>query len=148
MANFYASIQFNYQELSFYQLYDESYDSTSLDNVNYKFNGYTYEDTLTLYCYSSAIGYYQAIFGGYGVTYDYYGQVTGGTATGFLVSANGSNLWGFEGFSYSAKSINQAILTPSTADDLAIISAIFSGNDNFNLWAPRKIARPLDSDRI
>jgi Ca2+-binding RTX toxin-like protein len=110
---------------------------TLLDNVNFKSaQGYTYQDILRLAVDDTPP--YQADFGGSNITYSAAtGAVTGGTVTGFLANAfDGSKYvpwYAVEGFSVSAVSIYNAVITASTADDMAILQSVLSGADTFNL---------------
>jgi Ca2+-binding RTX toxin-like protein len=107
------------------------YDSDLLKNVNYVFNGVNYADV----AWVQNIYGYEVDFGGYGITSDLSGAITGGTVTGVVEgnAVTGSILWLVQGISVSAKSLYQTALTASNSDELSIIAGALAGNDSIEL---------------
>lgn len=103
------------------------------DNVNATLHGRNYEDVLTFGF--TVIDVELGHFGGTGITIDpITGAATGGTVTGYLhQTTEGEDIWGLEGFSYSAAAMYAAAVTRDQADDQAIMSAILSGDDTFSM---------------
>lgn len=135
MANVFSNYGLNYLELDISQLVRSQEASYFYDNINITINGKPYEDVAEFVYYSN--GYVSADFGGYGFAVNSTGQVVSGTVTGFIESYwNGAQYvtgWGIENMSYPAVSLVNTAYTTSTIDDLAAISQILSGNDNFSL---------------
>lgn len=106
------------------------------DNANMLFNGKSYED-IAIIQYQVNGYYYDAVFGGYGITVNANGYVTGGTVTGYVETLwNGSQWlpsWGVEDMSYSAFALASTANTASTADEQAAMATILSGNDTIYL---------------
>jgi serralysin len=132
MANLASDVQFNGLNLDLNLLIRAQTDYAVYDNVNYVFNGKTYQDIAEFQYYSNG-AYLLASFGGYSFSLDSSDNVSGGTVTGFLNSYwDGSQWmsgWGIESFSYSAVSFAAAARTTETSDDYKIIKSIMKGND-------------------
>ncbi len=133
MANVYANVALDMYDLNLNDLIADQFSADFYDNVNQTYHGRTYQDVLRVGFYGDIATY--AFFGGIGITLNpSTGAVTGGTVTGYLQqSYGGADLWGVEGFSYSALSMYYAATTPGTGDDYAIFASILSGADTFNL---------------
>jgi hypothetical protein len=136
MANLASVQQFNGFNLDLNLLIRAQTDSDLYDNVNYEFNGTTYQDLAEFQYYSNGV-YFSAIFAGSNFTVNSSNNVSGGTVTGFLNSYwNGSQWmpsWAIESFSFSAVSFAAAARTSSTSDDYTGIKTIMSGNDNISM---------------
>jgi Ca2+-binding RTX toxin-like protein len=136
MANLASDVQFNGLNLDLNLLIRAQTDHAVYDNVNYVFNGKTYQDIAEFQYYSNGVSLI-ASFGGYSFSLDSSDNVSGGTVTGFLNSYwDGSQWmsgWGIESFSYSAVSFAAAARTSSTSDDYTAIKAIMSGNDSISM---------------
>ncbi|WP_318248069.1 calcium-binding protein [Novosphingobium huizhouense] len=70
--------------------------------------------------------------GGTGLTASSSG-LTGGTITGLLEQQNGVTLYTIENVSVSARALQSALQSQSSADDKALLAAAFSGNDTIEL---------------
>lgn len=105
------------------------------DNANIVYNGIPYQDVAFFQYYSG--GSFAGSFGGYGVSVNGNGQVTGGTLTGYIEQVWNSYQWvntfAIESFSYPAVSLADAANTITNVDDLAAIAMILSGDDLINL---------------
>ncbi len=136
MANLASDVQFNGFNLDLNLLIRAQTDYAVYDNVNYVFNGKTYQDIAEFQYYSNGV-YFTASFGGYSFSLNSSGNVSGGTFTGFLNSywdgSQWTSGWGIESFSYSALTFAAAARTSSTSDDYTAIKAIMSGSDNISM---------------
>ncbi len=109
------------------------YDDFYFNNTDTVVNGVTYEDRYVVNGWDGVtdLGIF---FGGYDITVDVNGNITGGVVTGIAeFEWNGADLWLVEGLSLSATAIYQAALTLTNADDLDLIASALSGNDRFYL---------------
>jgi len=118
--------------LNLNSLYAYSYDSGFYDNVNTAFNNRTYQDLVWVDWLYRGI-YYESVFGGTGITFDQYGNVSGGTVTGYIETVRtGSQytpVFAIENMTVSAASIWNAATTTSTSDDYQVFTSAMSGND-------------------
>ncbi len=106
------------------------------DNVNYVSPlGYTYQDVVEV---GYANGYGNFSFGGYGVTINGSGAITGGTVTAAADNVWTGSAWEIA-FSVeqisplSAVAVWNAVFTASTADDLTLVQQALSGADTVTL---------------
>jgi len=110
---------------------------TLLDDVGYTSpQGRSYEDVLSVRYHDDV--YWRDYWCGTGITYNPATKaITGGTLTGFVGGyLNGSTLvqeLAVEGLSYSAVAFYNAMVSGSTADDVAMVKAFLAGADTFNL---------------
>lgn len=129
MAQFYSYVGINIFDIDF-NWYDRNwYDDAFYNNTYTVLNGFTYEDS---YFVNGWDGYSDLglFIGGYGITFDSYGDVNGGVVTGVGEYIwNGDDLWIVEGISLSATAVFEAVLTPSVDDDGELIVSALSGND-------------------
>ncbi len=136
MANLASDVQFNGFNLDLNLLIRAQTAYAVYDNINYVFNGKTYQDIAEFQYYSNEV-FFRASFGGYNFSLDSNENVSGGTVTGFLNSYwDGSQWvsgWGIESVFYSAVSFAAAARTSSTSDDYTIIKAMMNGNDNISM---------------
>jgi len=159
MATLIADVPLNMTDLNFYRVTSGYVDSNFYPDANETIYGRDYADVLEVE-WKQKGSYLLSVFGGYGLTTDGSGNVTGGTVTGYLETYwNGSDWvagWGIEDASVSATSLYAAFKTSSTADDYAIIKQILSGDDSItgstgkdvligyggdDLMAPSKVTR-------
>lgn len=131
MADVFSSIGFDYKALDINALVRYGTGSSFQDNINYSFNGVTYED-VALFSYRSQ-GYVNAYFGGHSVTLDSSGAATGGVVTGFFETYWNGNTWapgwGIQNISYPVVSLSKAALTLDTRDDFQVITEMLAGDD-------------------
>lgn len=134
MAIFTANHAFNITLFSFNPL--ASGDAYFYDNVNYVSPlGYTYQDVVEV---EYANGYGNFSFGGYGVTINTSGAITGGTVTAAADNVWTGSAWEIA-FSVeqiaplSAVAVWNAVFTAGTADDLALVQQALSGADTVTL---------------
>lgn len=136
MANIFSNYGVNYSLLDVSLLVRAQTHSQLYDNINYVYNGITYQDLAEFQYYYGGCGY-SADFGGYEITADSAGNISGGTITGYLESVwSGTKWlpsWGIEGVSYSAVSLAATAYTTGNADDLTAIAQMLSGDDRFNM---------------
>ena len=136
MATLFAKLAFDYRDLNFNSLIADQTDFEFYDNVNYTYNKILYQDIVY---FEHGGGDVESYFGGTGFVFSSnMTTVTGGTITGYYEEnrVSGSDWiqsWGVEKFSYSAVQFAQVTYTVGTMDDYAVVSAILSGNDTFNL---------------
>jgi Tryptophan-rich Synechocystis species C-terminal domain/Cadherin domain/RTX calcium-binding nonapeptide repeat (4 copies) len=116
----YSIFDFDMTKYDFYQVTQGSYayyPSTNYVQVDWQNSGY----------------YYSSIFTGSEMVIDADKHIIAGTVSGYALSWwNGSAwlpVWRITDFSTSASALYQAFVTPNTADDVAIIGSILSGND-------------------
>jgi hypothetical protein len=130
MATIFSNSTFDINNFDFYQVTQNKYAYNIYSNVN--IGGIVYPNIVEVdWQYNGS--YYASLFAGSGIQVDANYNIIAGTCTGYLLDEwNGSAWvpsWGITGFSYSAPALYQAFLTPSTADDYAIIKSVLSGND-------------------
>jgi len=133
MARVISDYAFDYRTINMNVLISNQTDFQFYDNVNEVYIGKTYQDVAVFQYYVGGY-YYAALFGGNNVVFNSAGtDIISGTATGFIEQGwNGTvwvPLWGIDSFSYSASALADAIETPGTTDDFAVIAKILSGND-------------------
>ena len=135
MATVKAFYQFDSYAIDL-NFYDRWYfDDVFLDNQYDSFNGRTYQD---VYAINGWDGYNDLIiaFGGSGIGFDAWGNVSRGTINGFVESIfEGPDLWSAQDFSVSAVSLYKAGLTYGNADDRAVFATMLAGNDTITLSA-------------
>lgn len=151
MATVFANYGINYGTVDMNLLVRAQTDSALLDNVNYSYNGHVYQDVARFQYVSNVT--VDAAFGGYDITADANGYVTGGTITVFLESVWNGNAWvpgwGVQSISYPAVSISQAALTVNTSDDLVVLADMLQGNDYMSLSNSSDVMRGFNgSDRM
>lgn len=130
--NPYLAMDIRQINLNWYQV--NSYEADILKNVNYVVNGINYIDGA--YVDASYGGLNLELgFGGYGFSYNAYGEPTGGTVQGMyeLDFNSQSLLWTMENISISLTAIYDASLTSSNSDELSILASALSGNDSIYL---------------
>src|SRR6516164_6423970 len=130
MATIISYSSLDITNLDFYQVTQNEYAYHIYSNVN--IGGIVYPNIVEVdWQYNGS--YYASLFAGSGIQVDANNNIIAGTCTGYLLDVwNGSSWvpsWGVTNFSYSAPALYQAFLTPSTADDYAIIESVMSGND-------------------
>lgn len=148
MATVFANYGINYNTVDMNLLVRAQTKSALLDNVNYNYNGHVYQDIASFQYFSN--GYAEASFGGYDITADANGNVSGGTITGFVESVWNGNTWvpawGVQSISYPAVSIAQAALTMNKADDQAVLADMLRGNDLMALSNSNDVMRGFDGN--
>lgn len=151
MANVFANYGLNYAAIDINLLIRAQTGGNFYDNIEYEFNGRTYQD-LAEFQYFAGGRSYSAGFGGADVTFGPQGQATGGTVTGYLESVwNGSQwspMWGIQDIEYSAVSLANVAYTVANGDDLAAIAQILSGNDQIYLSNYSDVFRGYTGDDI
>lgn len=132
MAKVTAHSALNMKGIYFYQVTEGAYYTEFMDNVFWSFNGHVFEDVYRVYWYDGA-DFVVSIYGGTGFVVDDDGAVLAGTATGYaesILTGDAYELsWSMLGVAVGAAALYQAHLTPSVADDQAILAAALAGGD-------------------
>jgi len=132
MAKISAAYAIDMSALNLNLLYSYQYDSGFYDDINTSFNYRNYQDLIWVDWYYGG-NYYESVFGGSSLTVDTYGNVTGGTVTGYIetywTGTQYETAFAVEDIDISATSIWSAALTASIADDLAVVSTALAGDD-------------------
>ncbi|MCE6959379.1 M10 family metallopeptidase C-terminal domain-containing protein [Cereibacter sphaeroides] len=133
MAYLFADTGFNMDQIDLSKLFRYGTWSGLYDNTYESYNGITYPDVFEVdWSYDMV-----SLFCGQSITTDYYGNITGGTVTGYLEAEYvGGDLyqnWGIQGIALSASALYRCATTSSTSDEKSMISAALSGADTFEL---------------
>ena len=115
--------------------YDEFFEDSGLENnVFLDVGGVIYEDFYWVDGYDGG-DWLELVFLGSGITENVFGEVTAGTVNlvGEFDLYSESLLWFVDGVSISAVAIYNAALTPSNADEIAIIQTALAGDDTLYL---------------
>lgn len=152
MSQLFAIQSFDYSNINLNRLISKQTGFDYANDIYYSFNDVTYEDVAS-FEYLEGASYWLVSFGGTGLTFSQdYQSVTGGTVTGILedfwTGSEWSPAWSIEGISHSATSLANAAITPSTADDLAIIQAILSGDDDLFMSNYDDVIRGFDGNDL
>jgi Ca2+-binding RTX toxin-like protein len=143
MANVYSDYGFNQDGFDLSKLINYYYNEAFIDDVNYSYEGVTYEDLYEVDWYLG--GYYASVFAGSDFSFD--GSDVTGTVNAYLeleyVSGAWVPLFGVTGISVSASSLIAAGLTGSTSDDFTILNNALAGGDKFYLSNYADLARGL-----
>lgn len=141
MANFYANVPVNLNEINF-NLLASATEQTFYDNINWNpGNGRSYQDVVELH-YGVGRDQYLATFLGHDIKFTQSGVAIAGTIESFscfvktptMANPNGTaNLWSMDGFKFSALEVQAAISTSGKTHDLSMFAQIFSGNDSIQL---------------
>lgn len=137
MALIKSDFEFIQSELNLNNVYANTYNSSFNKNVNENFMGKAYKDAFEADYETNFFG--AAIFAGSGFTQDSAGALTGGTVTGYFEAYwDGDSetyvlFLSIQNLSLSLKSLYNASLTPSTADDTRLINSALTGSDTFLL---------------
>jgi Ca2+-binding RTX toxin-like protein len=130
MAKISSIFSLDMSELDLNRIYSNYLDSGTLTNQTY--NGNYYSNVLWVE-WNLSSNYYTSVFGGYGFSYNSIGDITAGTATGYLeMYWNGkeySPYFSIENASLPAIDIWQASTSESTKDDQNLLKKILSGDD-------------------
>lgn len=104
--------------------------------VNPDINGVIYDDAAFIIASNGALDL-ELLMVGTGFTGNMSTLLTGGTVQAIAGidqnNNNGTIMWTFAGLALNASSLLSAIQSPSTSDELALLTAAFSGNDTFSL---------------
>lgn len=120
-------------DLNFYSRY--FYDDEFYNNINFQYDGRTYEDAYLIDGYDGSADLVLAFFG-YGIGFDSSGRVNRGTVTALAEGTySGYDIWDIQGISISASRLNSVASTYSNADDRALIGSVLNGNDTIRLSA-------------
>lgn len=111
------------------------YEDWFYDNSYFRLAGKGYQD---VYLINGWDGYQDLVLGlgGTGITFDWWGNVTGGTVNAMVETVyDGPEILSMQGFSVSAIRIFNAGLTYGNADDRAVLASMMAGNDTITLSA-------------
>lgn len=134
MARLVAPQQFDVLSVDLYWYFDNTYESFLSKNIQYPFNGVTYQDLFYVNGYDG-FDDLELYFFGSGMSQDATGRVVTGTVIAIAEAEyeSGDLLWYAEGLSISAPAIYNAAATPSNADELGLIISALSGDDIISL---------------
>lgn len=134
MPNIVANYGLLMNNLNFYEVSAGAYDDYFYDNIYLYAGGVTYEDEYDIYWYDGS--YWASTYLGSGFVFNNRGDIVAGTVNTYGATIwNGYNYtpyWAIGGFAFSASSLYNAHLTPSTSDDFAIIQSVLSGADSLS----------------
>ena len=127
MATLVAFDQFDINEVDLHWYSAYEYDSALEKNANITANGITYPDLFWVNGYDGLDDLELSLLGS-GINQDAFGNIISGTVN--LIAEYdyyvGDYLWYSQGISVSAAAIYNAALTPSNADELALIQNALS----------------------
>ena len=151
MATLFALEAFDQAGLDMHVLVTHQTGFSFLDGTGLTWNGATYADVV-MFEYDDG-GPRQAWFGGDGVVLDAgQSQAVAGTARGFVDLARSGTLWlpawGVQGFAVPATAVSQAIVSPDTADDAALLATILAGADLLTLSSGADVALGWAGDDV
>jgi Ca2+-binding RTX toxin-like protein len=119
-------------DLNFYQR--EFIDSSFQNNVDLEYEGVTYRDVYAVRAGDGSVGDLVLFGGGANIQVDDENVPVSGTLNIIGESMIGGNdLWVATGISVSIVAIRDAMATPGTADELALLVAALQGNDRILL---------------
>ena len=133
MAKLVALQQFDILDVDLNFYFENTYDSSLTKNGQFEFGGITYPDAFYVNGYDGFDDLELYLLGS-GLTQDATGRITSGVVN-FIAEAEfeGDIYWYAEGLSVSAPAIYDAAVTPSNADELALIVSALSGDDTIIL---------------
>ena len=134
MANLTAFDQFIIDDIDLNYYSRNYYDDALVKNANLTFNGVTYPDWYWINGYDGFTDI-ELDFVGSGFAVNSAGEFTAGTVNGIaeLDLNTESFMWFIQGITLPATAIYNAALTPSPADELALVVSALNGNDTIVL---------------
>ena len=135
MGQFFASRMFILGDFNLFRYYAFGTATSMQNNVNVVLNGRTYPDAFGVRADLGNNDLRELDFLGSGFSQDINGNITGGTVNviGEFDLNTTQYIWFLDGISLSAPALYAAALTPSTDDDLALLSAALGGDDVLTL---------------
>ena len=135
MAKVYSDFSFDQRSLDLNRLVDYYYYEYFYNNVNFTFEGTTYQDIDEILWTPDYVNFYSSVFAG--SAFSSSGSSVTGTVTGYMEGYYTGTEWiayfGIPDISVSLSTLFSAALTNSTTDDYAAINAELTGADSFFL---------------
>ena len=127
-------VPFNINNVNLYFYSQYGYQSDTVKNANIRISNITYSDNAYVLA-NDGLSNFQLDFFGFGIVGTPSTAIVAGTiqAVGEYDIRSSSVLWFASGMSISAASLYAAAMTPSNADELALISGALSGDDAITL---------------